>query len=112
MMLFCPPPPSRVVVPVTPGVNCVGWRSCGREIGRFSTEDVVMANDRSPLDAWMRGASDGDVDGLGCAARLEREGRDSYPVAAADGDAGLADGAESVHGDFDRIGAGVTFGTT
>ena len=58
MMLFWPPPPRRVVVPVTPGVNCVRLAKLRPEIGRFSTEEVVIANDRSPLDAWMSGASE------------------------------------------------------
>jgi hypothetical protein len=28
------------------------------EIGRFSTEEVVIVNDRSPLEAWMSIASE------------------------------------------------------
>ena len=105
-MLFCPPPPRRVVVPVTPGVNCVRLAKLRPAIGRFSTEAVAIVNDRSPLDAWMSGGLGGHVDGLGRAAGLERERRNRDAVAAADRDTGLTDGAEAVHRDFHGVGVG------
>ena len=49
MMLFWPPPPSRVVVPTTPGVRAVNAAKLRAEIGRFSTSAVVTLNERSPL---------------------------------------------------------------
>ena len=58
MMLFCPPPPSRVVVPTTPGVRAVNAAKLRAEIGRFSTSAVVTLNERSPLCDWISGASD------------------------------------------------------
>ena len=51
MMLFCPPPPRRVVVPVTPGVSWVRLAKLRVESGRFSTDDVATVNERSPLEA-------------------------------------------------------------
>jgi hypothetical protein len=58
MMLFCPPPPRRVVVPPTPGVSAVSDAKLRLPLsGRFSICVEVTAKDRSPLCAWMSGAS-------------------------------------------------------
>ena len=65
MMLFCPPPPSRktppaMAVPVwamAPGTSVANPAKLRLAIGRFSTDSVVTVKARSPLAAWIIGAS-------------------------------------------------------
>ena len=49
-MLFCPPPPIRLV-PLTPGANVARLVKLRFAIGRFWTASVVIVNERSPLFA-------------------------------------------------------------
>ena len=62
-------------------------------------------NDRSPLDAWMSGASEVTLTVSDAPPGSSVSAGDGHAVAAADGDTGLANGAELVHGDFHRVGA-------
>ena len=106
-MLFWPPPPSRVVVPTTPGVSEVSDAKLRPvPIGRFSTSAVVTRNERSPLCDWISGASDLTVtvsevpptDSVRAPTLMR-----SPPLTATPG---RTDGREARHRDFDGVGVG------
>ena len=111
MMLFCPPPPRRVVVPVTPGVSAVRVAKLRPvPIGRFSTSVVVMRNERSPLCDWMRGASPVTVIvSLAPPTEIARSPI-ADAVAAAERDAVAAQAFEAVHRNLDGVGVGAGVG--
>ena len=56
MMKVVPPPPIRLM-PLTPGASSASDVKLRLAIGRFSTDAVATVKERSPLCAWMTGAS-------------------------------------------------------
>ena len=103
-MLFWPPPPSRVVVPTTPGVRDVSdakLRAENRQVLDFGGRDAERALAALRLDQRRFRL---DRDGLGRPADRQRQRADADAVAAADRDAGADDRREPGHRDLDGVG--------